>query len=174
MNHFRIAMLAGFLATAGMFGGALFFQYYLELEPCPLCILQRIAVLALGLVFLAGLVHGPKGRGRRIYAVLATVVSLAGVGVAGRHVWLQHQPPSLMAECGAGLDYWLETLPPWKVLQKMFHGTGDCGEVVFRFLGLSIPEWTLIAFAVLVLYSLSLLWNRKTRGDAGGQHSVSG
>jgi len=160
MNGVRVKMLAGFLATAGMVGGALFFQYYLELEPCPLCILQRIIVLALALVFLAGLLHGPGGRGRKIYSALVGLVSLVGVGVSGRHVWLQHQPPSLVPECGPGLQYWLDTLPPWKVVQKMFRGTGDCAEVVFRFLGLSIPEWTLIAFSGLFLYSVFLFFSR--------------
>ncbi len=160
MDRFRINMLVGLLVTIGMICGALFFQYYLELEPCPLCILQRIVVLVLALVFLAGLLHGPAQRGRKIYSAVAALVSLVGLGVAGRHVWLQHQPPSFMSECGPGLQYWLDTLPTWKVVQKIFHGTGDCAEVVFRFLGLSIPEWTLIVFAGLLLYSVLLYRSR--------------
>jgi len=157
MDGARTSMLAGFFAAAGMMCVAFFFQFYLELEPCPLCILQRIVVIALGLVCLVGFVHNPSVWGQRVYGVLLVLLSVAGLGVAARHVWLQHFPPPGFGECGGSLQFLLDTLPLNQVLAKVFHGSGDCAEVVFRLLGLSIPEWTLIGFVFWLLYSLDIL-----------------
>lgn len=159
MSHsIRPAMLTGLLISIAMIGVALFFQYYMGLIPCPLCIVQRVIVIIFGGIFLLAFIQGPKTWGRRIYGLLLTLTSLAGVAVAGRHTWLQHLPPEKVPECGPGLEFWMKNLPTNEVIQKVFQGSGECAEVVWTFASLSIPEWSLIAFGFFLLYSLRLLF----------------
>lgn len=158
ISTIRPAMLIGFLITATMIAIALFFQYYMYLDPCPLCIVQRVIVFALGALFLLAFLQGPKTWGRRIYGLLLTLASLAGLAVAGRHTWLQHLPADEVPACGPGLEFWMESLPADQVFQKVFQGSGECAEVVWTFIGLSIPELSVIAFILFLLYSLKLLF----------------
>jgi len=158
----RPSMFAGFLLTVGMMAVAFFFQYIMELEPCPLCIAQRVVVIAMGVIFLIAFLHGPRSNwGRRIYGFFLTLTSIAGLVVAGRHTWLQHLPEDRVPECGPGLEFWINNLPAVDVIQKVFKGSGECSEVVFSFLGLSIPEWSLIAFVFFLAYSLKLLFKAR-------------
>ncbi len=154
----RPAMFIGLVISLGMIGIALFFQYYMELIPCPLCIVQRVIVMVFAGIFLLALLQGPKTWGRHIYGLLLTLTSLAGLLIAGRHTWLQHLPAEKVPECGPGLEFWMKNLPTNEVIQKVFQGSGECAEVVFSFLSLSIPEWSLIAFALFLIYSLILLF----------------
>lgn len=158
IKSIRPAMLIGFLISAGMMGVAFIFQYVLYLEPCPLCSVQRMVVIAFGIVFLIGFIQGAKGWGRRVYGLLLTLISIGGLVIAGRHTWLQHLPKDKVPECGPGLDYWMKNLPTNDVIQKIFEGSGECAEIVWSFLGLSIPEWSLIAFVFFLIYSLKLLF----------------
>lgn len=137
---------------------ALFAQYVLEMEPCPLCIFQRFAVIAMGVLFLIAALHGPARVGSRIYAILLALVSLAGSGVAGRHVWLQNLPKDQVPSCGPGLDLMLDMLPIMEVLSTVLSGSGECAEVSWRFLGLTIPGWTLVALVVLGIYAIWVNW----------------
>lgn len=131
-----------------MIGVALYFQYIIELEPCPLCILQRLVVMGLGLIGLVAALHNPAATGRRIYAALLALTAATGIGISLRHVWLQNQPKPLFAECGGGLNQMLETMPLGDVLATVLRGTGDCSDTVWSLLGISIPGWTAMAFAV--------------------------
>lgn len=139
-----------FLACVGLMGFGLILQHVMKLEPCPLCILQRYAFIATGVVALIAALHDPKRWGRFVYAILALLCAGAGAGVAGRQVWLQHNP-QIATECGPGLDYMLESFPLTQLLPKLFKGEGDCGKVLWEFLGLSIPEWALLWFVILIL-----------------------
>lgn len=150
----RYANLAGLLACAGMMGFALFAQHVLKLDPCPLCVFQRIATIALGLVFLLALAHNPKGWGSRAYAVLLLLVAGTGASIAARHVWIQNLPPDQVPACGADLDYLLDTVPLTEVLRQVFTGSGECAEVVWSFLGLSMPSWVFICLSGLGLFGL--------------------
>ncbi|ATE72999.1 disulfide bond formation protein B [Lysobacter capsici] len=151
---FRIQFLLGFLACAGLLAYAFYLQLYQHLEPCPLCIFQRVAFAALGLVFLLGALHGPKkAGGRRGYGVLALLASLAGIAVAGNHVRLQHLPPDQVPACGPGLNYMLDAMPITGVIKKVMTGSGECANVDWTFLGLSMPAWSLICFVVLALWA---------------------
>lgn len=154
----RPSMFLGLLVTIGMMSLAFFFQYYMELEPCPLCSVQRVVVIVLGLFFFVALLHAPKTLGRRIYGLLLSLMSIAGLVVAGRHTWLQHLPPDQIPECGPGLDFWMKNLPTSEIIQKVFQGSGECAEVAWSFIGLSIPEWSIIAFILFLVYSLKLLF----------------
>jgi len=156
----RKLYLFGFFVCTGLIAFALFMQYGLGYDPCPLCIFQRIAFIFIGLFCLLAAAHNPlrTGFGNRIYASLIGLSALTGIGLSLRHSWLQHFPPETV-ECGAGLDYWLETLPVGKIIQKILTGSGECTEVVWRFIGLSIPEWTAIMYTGFFFFAI-YLWRQ--------------
>ncbi len=142
------------LACLSLLGFGYYLQFVQDLDPCPLCILQRVAYLGVGLVCLACFIHGSA---TRIYNALALICALAGAAIAGRQVWLQHLPPERVPECGPGLDFILQAFPIFDALKLIFTGSGECAETVWTFLSLSIAEWSLFwfgAFSVLLLYLL--------------------
>lgn len=152
----RALNLAGAGACALLMAYALYAQYGLGLEPCPLCVFQRVAVSALGLAFLLAAAHRAGPAGRRGYALLIAGVSLAGAGIAGRHLWLQSLPPERVPACGPGLDFILEAFPLNEALALVFTGSGECASVDWRFLGLAMPAWVLIALLVLGVAGVAL------------------
>jgi disulfide bond formation protein DsbB len=147
--HRRNANLLGLLWCVGLMAYALFVQYGLHEEPCPLCILQRVAVMVVGALFLVAFLHNPADRGARVYGALIDLAAVAGIFVAARHVWIIAQPPGTVAECGASLDYMMDVLPLHEVLGKVLSGSGECAKVTWRFLGLSMPAWVLMNLVVL-------------------------
>jgi len=154
----RPMMLLGLLITSAMFGTAMYMQHVMYLDPCPLCIVTRVIVLILAILFLFSLFINPKAIGRRILGVLFTLASLSGVVVSGRHSWLQHFPPESLGSCGPGLNYWMENLPASEVFQNVFKGTAECSAVSWTMFGLSIPEWSLLIFVGFLFFSLRLLF----------------
>lgn len=156
----RLTYLGLFLFTVVAMLFALWLQHYQHLEPCPLCIFQRVAMMATGAVALLAFLHGPARTGRRVYAGLTLLAVAGGVTVAGRHVWLQHLPPDQVPACGPGLDYWLDTFPLHEVMSKVFKGSGECAVVDWTFLGVSLPEWTLATFLGLAAVALWQLLRR--------------
>jgi disulfide bond formation protein DsbB len=142
----RLTNLGIFLAAGIAMLFALWLQYGQHLEPCPLCIFQRVAMIATGSIALIAFLHGAKGIMRRLYAVLTFLATIAGMIVAGRHVWLQHLPPDEVPACGPGLNYWLETFPLHEVMAKVFHGSGECAAIDWTLFGLALPTLTLMAF----------------------------
>jgi disulfide bond formation protein DsbB len=152
----RWIFAAMFAVCAGLIGFGLFLQHARDLEPCPMCILQRYAFVGIGIVALVAALHGPGALGRRIYAGLLGVLAMAGGGVAIRHVYLEHNPPEIF-DCGADLGYMLQSFTMSDMLPMIFRGTGDCSKVPWRFLGLSIAEWSLIWFAILLAAAIVAL-----------------
>lgn len=150
----RIAYLLGFIICAGLLGFAYYAQHVMFLDPCPLCILQRIAFFGMALFFLIGGIHNPQAWGRYVYPGLVSVFGIFGAAIAGRHIWLQSLPADQVPDCGPGLGYMLETLPLQSVLEKVLTGSGECAEVSWSFLGLSMPWWTLIWYVALTLGAL--------------------
>ena len=150
----RAIYLYALLACIGLIGTALVFQHVMGLEPCPLCILQRLVVIVLGIIFLVAALHDPGRTARRIYGALTLLAAATGLGIAGWQVRMQHLPPDQVPECGPGLDYMLEVMPLTDVLEKIFRGSGECAEVLWTFLGLSIPEWMLAVFTAFALFGL--------------------
>ena len=122
----RMVNLAGFLACAAMIAFALYSQHVNGLDPCPLCIFQRVAVIGLGVIFLLVALHDPGRLGGKIYAALMAVVATSGMAVSGRHLWLQSLPPDQVPFCGPGLDYMLDAFPLAEVLSMIFKGSGEC------------------------------------------------
>jgi disulfide bond formation protein DsbB len=145
----RRGNLLGLLACVGLISYALYVQYGIGLEPCPLCILQRIAVIVIGVLFLLAFLQDPGNKGARVYGVLIDVAALAGVAVAARHIWIIAQPPGTVAECGASLDYMMDVLPLHEVLGKILTGSGECAKIDWEFLGLNMPTWVLICLVLV-------------------------
>lgn len=145
----RALNFAGAGACALLLGYAYYAQYFQGYEPCPLCIFQRVAVLGLGIAFLLAALHNPGDTGARIYATLTGLVAVAGMGVAGRHVYIQSLPAGSVPECGATLDFMLEVFPVMDVIKQVLTASGECGVIDWRFLGLSMPVWVLIGVVVL-------------------------
>jgi protein dithiol:quinone oxidoreductase len=155
---------AGFGVCAALMGYALYAQFHLGLEPCPLCIFQRIGIVLLGLAFLLAALHAPVGRGRYGYALLIGVCALATLGVAARHLYVQSMPPGSLPSCGAPLSVLLKFTPVWQVIRKVLTGSGECGEVNWSFLGLAMPAWVLL-WAV-ALGAAGVTANLKSRPSA--------
>lgn len=149
----RYGNFLGFLICAALIAYALYAQYGLNLEPCPLCIFQRVAVIAVGVLFLLAVVHHPGRTGASAYGVLLILAAATGAALAVRHVWIQAQPPGSVVACGASLDYMLDILPLAQVITKVLTGSGECANIDWRFLGLSMPWWTLFAFVGLAAWS---------------------
>ena len=154
----RIWFLLGFLGCCSMLAFGAYLQFVEELEPCPLCISQRLAILATGILFLLAAIHN---RAHKAYAIAGAISSLIGAGISTRHVWLQHLPPEEVPECGPGLEYMFKNFPLAETIKLMLSGTGDCAEVEGAFLGLALPVWTLIAFLMLAAFSLAAIWIKK-------------
>lgn len=160
---YRFVNVLGLLACAVATGFALYLQHVVGLEPCPLCILQRIAVfLAAGVLVLAVL-HNPRRTGQRIYAAIGLAAALFGLGVAGRHVWLQHIPADQVPACGPGLNYMLDVFPLQDVVAMVLRGSGECAVVDWTFLGFSLAELTAVVFVGLCVLFVFQLTRRSRR-----------
>ena len=153
----RPLMLLGFIITASLFGTAMYMQHVMYLDPCPLCIVTRVIILILAVLFLINLLINPIKLGRRFSGILFTLTSLAGVIVSGRHSWLQIYPPESEGSCGPGLNHWIDNLPAQEVLQKVFKGTAECSAESLNIIGLTIPNWNLVFFLIFLFFSLRLL-----------------
>lgn len=159
----RSGFLLAFVASLGLIGAALYMQHVMHLEPCPLCIFQRVFVMAIGVVALLGVLHNPGRIGRGLYATLIGLLAIGGGAVATRQVWLQHLPADQVPECGPSLDYMLEAFPLNQTLQLVFKGSGECAAVEWTFLGFSIAEWMLVVFAGFLVYAIGLASSRLFR-----------
>lgn len=148
------------LACGGLLAYALYAQHGLGLEPCPLCVFQRVAVLALGFVFLAAYAHNPARGGARVYGTLAVVAAAGGIAFAGRQLWLQGLPADQVPECGPGLNFIMDVFPFWEAVKMVFQGSGDCAKIDWTFLGISMAGWVLISLVGLA--SLAA-WNNFRR-----------
>jgi protein dithiol:quinone oxidoreductase len=149
MSRTRLVNLAGIVACAGLTAYALYAQYGLGLEPCPLCIFQRIGIILLGLMFLAAALHDPRGGGRYVYGSLIALAALLTVAVAARQLYIQSLPPGTLPSCGAPLAMLLRFMPVMEVVRRVLSGSGECGEVNWTFLGLAMPAWVLISAVLL-------------------------
>jgi len=152
------------LSCAGMLAYGLYVQHVLFIDPCPLCVLQRLAFIWIGLVGLIAAIHNPGRVGRWIYTVLLLAGTVTGIVIAGRHVWLQSLPPELVPGCGMGLNYMLDTMPFATVLKEVFYGSGECAEIDWTFLGLSMPNWSLlwyIGFTIVTIFTVAKAGKKK-------------
>ena len=156
--------LLGLVACLSLLSVAYFyFEKTLGLAPCPLCMFQRACLAGVAVVCLFGLIIRPKALLAKVFAFLSMMFSLLGLAIASRQVWLQNLPAHLVPECGPDLEYMLGAFPLSKVIQNVLQGSGECAEVQWQFLTLSMPTWMVIVFAVMVLVSLKMLFLRERR-----------
>jgi len=150
------------VVIVGLMSFAFFMEHIWELEPCPLCIAQRVVFVALALVFLAAFLHRPHNLGTIVYGCLGLLISAGGLALAVRQLWLQSLPPDQAPACGPGMGYILDNFPVMEIVSIMLRGSGDCAEVQWVFLGLSIPGWTAVAFTGFCLLSLFTIFRQLT------------
>ena len=156
----RTTFLLIFLGCTGLNLTALYFQYGMDMHPCPLCITQRVFVFAVSLCALAAAIHNPAELGRRIYAGLAIIAAGVGGSVSLRHVWLQNLPEDQVPACGPGLSYMFENFPLQDAVNLLLQGDGNCADVSWELLGLSMPAWVAVTFAAMIIVNLWQMWRR--------------
>ena len=163
LRHWRHSSnLVAALFCFALVGFALYSQQFMGLVPCPLCIFQRVALVGLGVAFLlAALPLDTHWRLQRSAALLVAAAALVAMGIATRHLYIQHQPPGTVAACGASLDYMLDVFPLTDVLRKVLTGSGECAKVDWTFLGLAMPAWVLIWATALGCGGVWLNWARR-------------
>lgn len=162
MKHPRLLYAAPALACAALLGYGYYLQYFESQDPCPLCLVQRGFYYLVLAAFAIAVLHGPGKTLHRVYCALAATFALGGFSVAARQVWLQHLPADQVPACGPDLFFMMENFPLSRTIEKLFNGSGQCAEVTWKFLGLSIAEWSLACFSALVLYALWLAFRRST------------
>jgi len=150
------AWVLSLLSVSALMAYGLYLQYVEYLDPCPLCLTQRLFYILLGVFAVLALLLYKYRRGQRILSVLFILSAMGGIATAGRQVWLQHLPKDQVPECGLGLQHWLENEPFLKTLTLLFKGDGNCAEVQWQFLGLSIGEWSLAWFVGFFLLGIVL------------------
>ncbi len=151
-----------FLVCCGLLGTSAYFQFGLGLKPCPLCIIQRVIVVAFAVLFAMGaLFRLARPIWSKIQSVFVLLTASGGIATAWRHMTLQHLPPEQVPACGPGVDYLIENLPLRDALRQIFAGSGECVDVQWMFLGFSMPEWMLVFFS---LFALVAIMNYKRTG----------
>lgn len=140
------------ISSISFLGYALYTQYYEYLEPCPLCMTQRLFYILVATFAVLAMLHRTR---KKIYSGLGMLSAAGGIATAGRQVWLQHLPPEQVPACGPSLEYMLETFSLTQTLSTMVTGDGNCAEVVWTFMGFSMGEWSLACF---VGYAVINLW----------------
>ena len=154
LNYRFVSVLLVLTSIIGL-SFALYLEHVKGLEPCPLCIFQRVGLIGMGLIALIALIHNPVSNlFKRFYALLATLSIGWSVGVAARHVWIQHLPADQVPSCGPGLNYLVDALPMQAVLKEVLSGSGECAAIDWTFLGQSLPVWSLLYFILILLVCL--------------------
>lgn len=152
----KTGYIFGFLAAFGIVALALVIQTRYHLEPCPLCISQRILFMCLGVLFLCSAWVPAAHWLKKGLTWLQVLTALGGAGVAIRHWWLQAHKEEIIADCGVGFDYMFENFPLRKALTLIFRGTGDCAAIDWTLLGLTLPQLGLISYIVFICYACYL------------------
>ncbi|MGQ0442133.1 MAG: disulfide bond formation protein B [Methylophilaceae bacterium] len=152
----KMGYLLGFVACFGIVALALVIQTTYKLEPCPLCITQRMVFLGLGVLFFIAAFIRPATLLKKLFTLLQVTTALVGAGWALRHWYLQANKESMIADCGVGFDYMFENFPLSKAFTLLFRGTGDCAAIDWALLGLTLPQLALIAYLAFVVYAIYL------------------
>lgn len=152
MFCYRLLNLYGFMLCIGSLLFAIFYlEKILYLDPCPLCVLDRVVLVALGAVFFIAFLHNPRSLFAKVYGTICVILCLVGILLSGRHIWLQNLPKDQVPECGPDIYYMIDTLPIFEVLKSILSGSGSCADISWTFLGLTIPQQTLLLFIILMI-----------------------
>lgn len=163
----RTLFLLAFLGCLGLIAAALYLEHIVGLEPCPLCHVQRLAVVLFAAVCLLATLHNPARLGQRIYAIVAMLAAALGIATAGRQIWLQGLPEDQLPSCLPPMEFMLEAFPLQEIMSKMLHGTADCAAIDWTLLGLNIAQLSMISFIAMCIFSLFVLL-RKSSDTAVG------
>jgi disulfide bond formation protein DsbB len=155
--------LLGAFVVVLMFASALYLQYVLRQDPCPLCMVQRLIFIAIGMTFLLAAIHNAQSAAKFIYSGTIALLSVIGVLVAARHIWIQHLPKDQVPGCGPGLDFMLKNFPMSDVWQELMHGSGECAEKGWTLFTLGIPEWSLVAYLLLGTWAVLIAMRKGSR-----------
>lgn len=161
MRLVRSLFAVVFLMCVACMAAAYYLQYHQGLMPCTLCIMQRLAYILVGLTALLGLICPYQRNGFRLWAFLSFLFAALGGVLAGRQVWLQHQPLDPNAPCVPGLNYLFRAFPFPKALNLALHGSTDCGQVNWTFLSLTMPEWSLFCFVIMAVLMVVVFFQRR-------------
>ena len=159
----RALFLMIFLGCAGLLTYAIYLQLIKNLLPCPLCVVQRVAYWVAGIAALAAFLQGPQAFGRKVYGAFIVIASAAGAAVALRQAWLVRYPEAF--ECGISPEEeFLNALPLARWWPDMFEANGHCADVTWKFIGLTLPDWSaifFILFAILATYATTVQDKRR-------------
>ena len=152
---FKKINLFGSLLAFILVGLAVAIQAQFNLEPCPLCVTQRIVFIVIGCLFLLFSFFSPNQFIRFTHLTSLLITNIVGIVFASKHILIQSKWITVPAECGIDLDYMFENFPLTEAFSLLFKGTGDCSEIDWLFLGLTLPQLALIAyimFGIITFY----------------------
>ena len=150
-----------FLIVGSLLGYAAYSMKILGLEPCTLCITQQFFYCLIGISSFVSFIQNPGVTISRVYSFLISLFAIAGIWISGRQIWLQGLPEDEVPLCGPPLEYIIDVFPFADVLNALFMGDGNCAEIPWQFLGLSMAGWSFIWF--LVIFFLSVISLIKSR-----------
>ncbi len=150
----RVYFLLAFIASMAGMGTAWYLEYGVGLKPCALSLSQRFFMLAFSLLCLAAAVQGPGRIGLRRYAAGGVALAIAGAAAASRQLWLQIHGTVAPEACKPGLKYLLQTQPFPDAARMLVWGTPECARVNFKLLGMSVAEWSLLAFCAMAVFAI--------------------
>jgi len=151
-----------FLGCAALLTTAIFISPFKDMNPCPMCMMQRVVFGALGVLALIAALHNPVYIGQKIYSVFLALISIGGASIAIRQLWLQSLPEDQVPACGPGIDYMIDVFPLLEVIEMSLRGTGDCAKVQWTLFNLSIPAWSLMAFIGIAVLAVFILFRKRT------------
>ncbi len=158
----RLTFLLLFLGCTSLILVGMYMEHLMDLEPCPLCITQRVFIISVGVIGLIGFIANFQGKARRVVASFGLLFAVAGGGFSTRQLWLQSLPEDQVPACGPGVSYLLDNFPLIDALSVLLRGDGNCAEVVWTLFGISIPGWTLMAFACMAVLSIWQILRKNT------------
>jgi disulfide bond formation protein DsbB len=150
LNNRDINLICGVMCVSSLLIAKFYFEDYLGLEPCYLCITQRVFIAIAGLLFFIWAVHDPKRLGARIYALLVLAAASAGAYFSLKQLYLQSLPEEQVPQCGPPVDYLFETFSNFEVIAMLLRGDGNCAKIQWEFLSITMPGWVLLIFIILI------------------------
>lgn len=156
----RHTSLILFIGCTALILIGMYMEHVMKLIPCPLCITQRVFIILVGLIGLIAFIHNTQNIGKTIYGALGALAAIIGSGFSIRQLYLQSLPADQAPACGPDVVYLLENFPLWDALSVLLRGDGNCSEVSWTMLGISIPGWTLVAFAGMIIVNLWQIWRK--------------
>lgn len=162
--NLKMLSLSGLFTCIALLAGAYYFQFALDMEPCPLCIMQRVATLMVAIGCLAAFILSSRPIGVFVASIWTLIASLFGLYLAQHHNWLQGLPADQVPSCGPSLEYMIDAFPIMDIITVLLRGNGNCADVSWSFIGLSMPGWLMvffIGFAMASVFGIFSAWKAR-------------